>query len=169
ASEVVFRSLGKVGFSLYASRRYIAEHGRPERGKGLAGHQLITFTGVPGAPPVPRGRPAATSTFFLGESMENARTAMQCDNPLIQMQAAREGIGIAELACFLGDQSELVRSGPSGCSCIRTCGVQPVSNSSLPQSWIRLAAMPRFCATVSANLPSSATPAPRTVNSDAVC
>ena len=113
ASEVVFRSLGKVGFSLYASRRYIAEHGRPERGKGLGGHQLITFTGVPGAPPVPRERPAATSTFFLGESMENARTAMQCDNPLIQMQAAREGIGIAELACFLGDQSELVRVWPS--------------------------------------------------------
>src|SRR5215470_19423723 len=56
---------------------------------------------------------AATSPFFLGESMENARTAMQCDNPLIQMQAAREGIGIAELACFLGDQSELVRVWPS--------------------------------------------------------
>src|SRR5215471_12218385 len=93
----------EVGFSLYASRRYIAEHGRPERGKGLGGHQLITFTGAP----------AATSPFFLGESMENARTAMQCDNPLIQMQAAREGIGIAELACFLGDQSELVRVWPS--------------------------------------------------------
>src|SRR5262249_14480047 len=60
ASEVVFRSLGKVGFSLYASRRYIAEHGRPERGKGLGGHQLITFTGAP----------AAASPFFLGESME---------------------------------------------------------------------------------------------------
>jgi DNA-binding transcriptional LysR family regulator len=103
ASEVAFRSLGKVGFSLYASRRYIAEHGRPERGKGLGGHQLITFTGAP----------AATSPFFLGESMEKARTAMQCDNPLIQMQAAREGIGIAELACFLGDQSELVRVWPS--------------------------------------------------------
>src|SRR5262249_44941298 len=49
-----------VGFYLYASGRYIAEHGRPERGKGLGGHQLITFTGVPGAPPVPRERPAAT-------------------------------------------------------------------------------------------------------------
>src|SRR5215510_1094985 len=99
ASEVVFRSLGKVGFSLYASRRYIAEHGRPARGKGLGGHQLITFTGAP----------AATSPFFFAESMENARTAMQCYNPLIQMQADREGIGIAELACFLGDQPELVR------------------------------------------------------------
>jgi DNA-binding transcriptional LysR family regulator len=103
ASEVVLRSLGKVGFSLYASRQYIAEHGRPERGKGLGGHHLITFTGAP----------AATSTFFLGESMENAMTAMQSDNPLVQMQAAREGIGIAELACFLGDQSELVRVWPS--------------------------------------------------------
>src|SRR6516164_549891 len=103
ASEVVLRSLGKVGFSLYASRHYIAEHGTPERGKGLGGHQLITFTGAP----------AATSPFFLGESLENASTAMQCDNPLIQMQAAREGIGIAELACFLGDQSELLRVWPS--------------------------------------------------------
>src|SRR5262249_11488655 len=73
ASELVFRSLGKVGFSLYASRRYIAEHGRPERGKGLGGHQLITFTGAP----------AATRPFFLGESMDDARTAMQCNNPLM--------------------------------------------------------------------------------------
>jgi DNA-binding transcriptional LysR family regulator len=41
------------------------------------------------------------------------KAALQCDNPLIQVQAAREGIGIAELACFLGDQSELVRLWPS--------------------------------------------------------
>jgi DNA-binding transcriptional LysR family regulator len=80
---------------------------------------------------------------------------MQCDNPLIQMQAARKGIGIAELACFLGDQSELVRVWPSEPPLLRpvwllahqTCAVQRVSNSPLPQSWMRSTAMPRLCAT----------------------
>jgi DNA-binding transcriptional LysR family regulator len=29
---------------------------------------------------------------------------VRCDNPLIQLQAAAQGAGIAELACFLGDE-----------------------------------------------------------------
>src|SRR5215471_6648438 len=36
ASELVCRKLGEVGFSLYASHRYLAEHGVPKRGQGLA-------------------------------------------------------------------------------------------------------------------------------------
>jgi len=99
-SGLVCRKLGEVGFSLYASRAYLAEHRRPQRGKGLAGHDLITFTGTP----------AATGPFFMNESLDGARIALRCDNPLIQLQAAANGIGIAELACFLGDdRADLVR------------------------------------------------------------
>ena len=100
ASELVCRKLGEVGFSLYASRRYLARAGTPKRGQGLAGYDLITFT----------GQPAATSPFFMAEALEGARIALRCDNPFVQLKAAADEVGIAELACFLGDASpDLVR------------------------------------------------------------
>jgi DNA-binding transcriptional LysR family regulator len=103
ASGLVCRKLGEAGFSLYASPSYLARSGVPKRGRGLAGCDLITFTGAP----------AATSPFFMGESLEGARIALRCDNPLIQLRAAANGLGIAELACFLGDSSpDLVRVWP---------------------------------------------------------
>jgi DNA-binding transcriptional LysR family regulator len=46
ASELVCRKLGEVGFSLYASQRYLAKLGIPKRGHGLGGYDLITFTGT---------------------------------------------------------------------------------------------------------------------------
>lgn len=102
-SGLVCRKLGEVGYSLYASRRYLAKHGTPRRGEGLAGHDLITFTGAP----------AASSPFFMNESLAEARIALRCDNPLIQLRAAANGIGVAELACFLGDDcADLVRIWP---------------------------------------------------------
>ena len=103
ASELVCRKLGEVGFSLYASQRYLAKLGIPKRGHGLGGYDLITFTGAP----------AATSLFFMGESLDGGRVAIRCDSPLIQLRAAANEVGIAELACFLGDSSrELVRIWP---------------------------------------------------------
>jgi DNA-binding transcriptional LysR family regulator len=103
-SGLVCRKLGEVGYSLYASPSYLAKHRTPQRREGLAGHDLITFTGAP----------AATSPFFMNESLDEARIALRCDNPLIQAAAAANGIGIAELACFLGDDcAELVRIWPA--------------------------------------------------------
>jgi DNA-binding transcriptional LysR family regulator len=100
---LVSRKLGEVGYSLYASRSYFAKRRIPQRGKGLAECDLITFTGAP----------AATSPFFMNESLEGARIALRCNNPLIQLQAAANGIGIAELACFLADDcADLVRIWP---------------------------------------------------------
>lgn len=111
ASDLICRKLGDVGFSLYASRRYLAKSGIPQRGQGLAGYDIITFTGAP----------AATSPFFMGESLEGARVALRCDNPLIQFKAAANEAGIAELACFLGDASpDLVRVWPNEPPACRT-------------------------------------------------
>jgi hypothetical protein len=70
ASELVCRKLGEVGFSLYASQRYLAKFGIPKRGQGLGGYDLITFTGAP----------AATTPFFMGESLDGARVAVRCDH-----------------------------------------------------------------------------------------
>jgi DNA-binding transcriptional LysR family regulator len=101
--ELVCRKLGDVGSSLYASQRYLAKYGVPKRGQGLGGFDLITYTGAP----------AAARPFFMDESLEGARVAARCDNPLIQMRAAANHLGIAELACFLGDSdADLVRVWP---------------------------------------------------------
>jgi DNA-binding transcriptional LysR family regulator len=109
--ELVCRKLGEVAFSLYASPRYLARCGAPQRGSGLGGHDLIAFTGAP----------AATSPFFLGESLEGARMALRCDSPLIQLRAAGQDVGIAELACFLGDESDHVtRVWPAAQPALRT-------------------------------------------------
>jgi DNA-binding transcriptional LysR family regulator len=109
-SGLVCRKLGDVGYSLYASRSYLATYRLPQRGKGLADQHLITFTGAP----------AATSPFFMNERLEGARIALRCDNPLIQLQAAANGIGIAELACFLGDEcADLVRIWPDETPALR--------------------------------------------------
>jgi DNA-binding transcriptional LysR family regulator len=103
ASDLVCRKLGEVAFSLYASKHYLASKGVPKRGQGLADFDLITFTGAP----------TATSPFFMGESLEGARIALRCDNPLIQLRAAASKGGIAEAACFLGDSApDLVRVWP---------------------------------------------------------
>ena len=102
--DLICRRLGEVGYSLYASRGYLDRHTAPIRRKGLAGHDLITFTGAP----------SATAPFFLGESLDGARISVRCDNPLLQLEAAVRGAGIAELACFFGDDSPaLVRIWPS--------------------------------------------------------
>jgi DNA-binding transcriptional LysR family regulator len=102
-SGLVCRKLGEAGYSLYASRGYLAKRRTPQRGQGLAGHDLITFTGAP----------PATSPFFMNDSLDGARIALRCDNPLIQQQAAANGIGVAELACFLGDDcADIVRVWP---------------------------------------------------------
>jgi DNA-binding transcriptional LysR family regulator len=93
APDLICRKLGEMEFALYASKSYLSRAGIPKRGQGLAGHDLITFTGAP----------AAVSPFFLGESVDGARIALRCDNPLIQRTAAANDVGIAELACFLGD------------------------------------------------------------------
>jgi DNA-binding transcriptional LysR family regulator len=57
----------------------------------------------------------------MGESLEGARVAARCDNPLIQLKTAGNGVGIAELACFLGDPStDVVRVWPQEPPALRT-------------------------------------------------
>ncbi|HSZ50739.1 MAG TPA: LysR family transcriptional regulator [Caulobacteraceae bacterium] len=94
--DLVCQKLGDVGFALYASPRYLETHGSPEPGRGLGGHDLIAYTGAP----------PGSSPFFMGESLEGARFALRCDSPFVQRKAAEDGLGFAELACFLGDASE---------------------------------------------------------------
>ena len=88
-SNLVCRKLGEFGVAVYASRRYLASHGKPKRGMGLRGHSLISFTDY------------ATPTFgmpFQGESLEGTSGRDAYDgHAFAQMKAVADGIGISEL------------------------------------------------------------------------
>lgn len=103
ASGLVCRKLGEVGFTLYASPGYLADRGTPSRGKGLRGHDVITYAGWP------KGMGAR----FAGESLEGARTALRSNDRFVHLKATALGLGISELSCFLGDEHpEVVRLWP---------------------------------------------------------
>ena len=94
APSLVCRKLGALGFALYASPRYVAEHGSPQRGHGLAGHRLISYVGTPGS---------GFGPLFMGEALEGARIALRSNSPCVQAKAAAGGLGISELTCLIGD------------------------------------------------------------------
>jgi DNA-binding transcriptional LysR family regulator len=91
--SLVCRRLGNIGYALYASRQYLANHGTPERGEGLGGHDLIGYMGAP----------VWFGPLYMGESIEGARTSMRANNPFVRLKATADGLGISELACFFGD------------------------------------------------------------------
>jgi len=94
APSLVCRKLGELGFALYASPCYMAEHGSPQRGRGLAGHRLISYIGTPGS---------GFGPLFMGEALEGAQIALRSNSPCVQAKAAASGLGISELACLIGD------------------------------------------------------------------
>jgi DNA-binding transcriptional LysR family regulator len=94
APSLVCRKLGELGFALYASPRYLAEHGSPQRGQGLAGHRLISYVGTP---------PSGFGPLFMGEALEGAQIALCSNSPYVQAKAAASGVGISELTCLIGD------------------------------------------------------------------
>ncbi len=93
AAGLVCRKLADVGSALYASPKYLASRGTPGRGKGLAGHDVITYSGWP----------AGMGPSFTGESLEGARTSVRSNDRFVQLKATALGFGICELACYLGD------------------------------------------------------------------
>ena len=102
--RLVCRRLGDIGYALYASRQYLARHGTPQRGEGLGGHDLIDYMFAP----------AWFGPFYMGESIEGARTSMRVNNPFVRLKATADGLGISELACFFGDgYPEVMRVWPN--------------------------------------------------------
>jgi DNA-binding transcriptional LysR family regulator len=110
-ASLICRKLGVVGFALYAAPQYLAARGTPTPGGGLRGHDIITYPGWP------RGM----GPRFTGESLDGTRTAVRSNDRFVQVKATGVGLGISELACFLGDErSELVRVWPDQVPTLRS-------------------------------------------------
>lgn len=98
---MVGRRLAALAVALYAARDYLAERGRPAGAPELAGHALIT--GDASLAHLP-------ATRWLERHVPAAGSVLRCNSWLSQLAAARAGLGLAALPCFLGDRApELVR------------------------------------------------------------
>jgi len=86
------RRIGTIGWSLYASKAYIAAHGRPPSASDLRGHRVVGYdtpmSGVPGAQ-------------WLEEHGAGTRVVMKADSLIAVMNAVAMGMGLGVIPCFL--------------------------------------------------------------------
>lgn len=91
--ELVVRSLGYMGFGLYATKTYLDRYGIPDTQAGCVGHRLITFIN----PHLP------AQAAWVADHAADAITVMRTDNYEMQHWAVVCGGGIALLPRFRGD------------------------------------------------------------------
>ena len=92
--HLVCRRVGGFAITLYASRAYLAERGRPRRGAGFNGHDLVSWTYLS----------QATRTQFMGESIDGARIVFRSNSTLALVHAVAEGFGIGYVPCYLANE-----------------------------------------------------------------
>jgi DNA-binding transcriptional LysR family regulator len=98
---MVGRKLGEIAVALYGARDYLSACGRPSSSTALDGHALITGDASLGHLP---------ATRWLAERTPAGATVLRCNSWLSQLAAARAGLGLAALPCFLADPApELIR------------------------------------------------------------
>ncbi len=93
-SDLVVRKVGAVAYALYAARSYLERHGEPDWSAGAAGHTLVlTEQDLLGLPEMQ----------WLLASAPAASVGMASNSRLVHWAAARDGVGLACLPCYLGD------------------------------------------------------------------
>ncbi len=98
--HLVGRNLGSIGWAVYAAGSYLRRHGSPTQPADLAQHRVVTF----GAELATIGPSRWMTRYASGQ-----RIALRSDSLLIQLGAVREGMGIALLPCFLGDNERRLK------------------------------------------------------------
>ncbi|MGZ3406016.1 MAG: LysR family transcriptional regulator [Polyangia bacterium] len=97
------RKLCVLGWALYGSARYLAEHGRPRLGHGLAGHSIIGLDGdLKGSP---GGR-------WLLQHASEARVALRCNDLVAAVRACEAGFGLALVPCLVTPDAAVERALP---------------------------------------------------------
>ena len=99
-AQIASRRVASLGHGLFASREYLAEHpfdpGKPTRGHSLLGYHASLSA-------LPEAR-------WLDERAAGARFALRANRVDLILQAARGGMGIAVLPCYVADAEQgLVR------------------------------------------------------------
>jgi DNA-binding transcriptional LysR family regulator len=100
---LVTRRLAEIASALYASPRYLAERGRPRTEDGLRGHAVLAYDESLAA--VPEAR-------WIASKAREAERVLRTNSVLVQLQAARAGLGLALLPCYLAEGAGLERALP---------------------------------------------------------
>jgi DNA-binding transcriptional LysR family regulator len=96
------RKLADVAWAVYGSKRYLKRHGTPHGTCDLATHTLIgwdeTTSGIRAAE-------------WLATMVPSSRVVYRTNSLVSQLNAAKVGLGLATLPCYLGDpERELMRA-----------------------------------------------------------
>lgn len=103
-ADVVARKVGRVGYALYAATEYLDRAGPPDWSRGAAGHAVILTEA---------DLLDTAEMAWLRALAPAAATALVSNSRVVQRAAARDGLGLACLACYLGDETpDLVRLDP---------------------------------------------------------
>lgn len=97
--DLIARRLAQGELGLYAAPAYLAARGMPVPGTGLAGHDLAVYQRS--------GQPRRADTL-CGEPAGKARIALEANSTMMLLEAARAGIGIAELPLQLAGSDPLL-------------------------------------------------------------
>jgi DNA-binding transcriptional LysR family regulator len=99
--DLVGRKIADSLWAVYASQRYVQQHGRPESVADLSRHALVGFD---------QGMARHRAAQWLGQVAPGARLAARNDSVLGLVYSVKAGVGIAPLPTALGDaESDLVR------------------------------------------------------------
>jgi DNA-binding transcriptional LysR family regulator len=93
-ADLVTRSLGDVGWSLYAGEAYLARRPAPDDPNDLSGHEVIALK---------TDSPAAPAAKWLAEHAANATIVMRSNASASLVAAAVAGAGLAILPCFVAE------------------------------------------------------------------
>jgi DNA-binding transcriptional LysR family regulator len=100
--DLIARRAGRVAFAAYASKKYLAAHGRPARGGGLAGHDIVAYNS------------AIRHWQFGGdEAARDSRVVLRTNSTRMLLHAVRLGLGIGPLPCFLARADRTLERVPS--------------------------------------------------------
>jgi DNA-binding transcriptional LysR family regulator len=89
--NLVARSLGTAGFSLFAATSYLARRGRPRLRDGLSGHDLVAYAGHLATAPLGR---------WLDAHAARADVVLRADSVDVVHKAVAAGLGIGVLPCL---------------------------------------------------------------------
>lgn len=102
--NLVGRRIGRLGTGFYASRDYAGRHKLPERREEWKGHSIIGFADRASNADLAR---------WSDDITRHGNVVMRCSSQGDMLAAARAGLGISALSCFVADaHPDLVRVAP---------------------------------------------------------
>lgn len=96
-ADLMAKRVGSVAFATYGATSYLVRRGRPVRGGGLAGHDIVTYDS---------GIRHWRDGDLGGESLRDAGVTTRTNSTRMLLTAVREGLGLGSLPCIIARDEE---------------------------------------------------------------